>query len=122
MDSYRTYVQLCMCTHMCINIYLCLAEDETHSSAEGGELAAEEAAGVPGHREASAGWAPAPSGVVVGQLEHGASLLQALVHVQPPPERLLLLLQLPADTARAGDRLFFALGMEDGSTTFTPAC
>lgn len=65
-------------------------------------------------------WAPAASGVVVGQLKHVASLLQALIHVQPPPERLLLLLQLSSDTPWAGDRLFFALGMENGSTTFTP--
>lgn len=62
------------------------------------------------------------SGVLVAQLEHGARLLQALVHIQLPPEGLLLLLQLPADTPWAGDRLFFALGMEDSSTAFTPAC
>ena len=61
------------------------------------------------------------SGVLVAQLEHGARLLQALVHIQLPPEGLLLLLQLPADTPWAGDRLFFALGMEDSSTAFTPA-
>lgn len=62
------------------------------------------------------------SGVLIGELKHGARLLQALVHVQPPPERLLLLLQLSADTPRAGDRLLFAFGMENGSTAFTPAC
>lgn len=43
------------------------------------------------------------SGVLVGQLEHGARLLQALIHIQLPPEGLLLLLQLPADTPWAGD-------------------
>lgn len=43
------------------------------------------------------------SGVLVGQLEHGARLLQALVHIQLLPEGLLLFLQLPADTPWAGD-------------------
>lgn len=61
------------------------------------------------------------SGVLVGQLEHGAGLLQAFVHVQLPPEGLLLLLQLPADAPWAGDRLLFALRMEDSSTASTPA-
>lgn len=58
------------------------------------------------------------SGVLVGQLEHGAGFLQAFIHIQLPPEGLLLLLQLPSDTPWAGDRLFFALGMEDRSTAF----
>lgn len=89
---------------------------------EGSDWLARTPLGLLGHCEVTLRpWAPAQSGVLVGQLEHAASLLQALVHVQPLPERLLLLLQLPADTPRTGDRLFFALGMEDGSTALAPA-
>lgn len=88
---------------------------------EGSNWLARKPLGLTGHREVTLWpWAPAQSGVLVGQLKHVASLLQALVHVQPLPERLLLLLQLPADTPRTGDRLFFALRMENGSTTLAP--
>lgn len=78
-----------------------------------------------GHGQPLGRWRVHPglqSGALVGQLEHGACLLQALVHVQLPPEGLLLLLQFPSDTPWAGDRLFFALRMEDSSTAFTSAC
>lgn len=107
---------------MCINTYLCIAEDEAYSSSKGLHLASSEATGADGSLRVRA-WqrAPAESGVLVGQLKQVASLLQALIHVQPPPERLLLLLQLSAYTPGAGDRLFFAFRMENSSTAFTPA-
>lgn len=100
------------------NIYLLRLR---HSSPEGVQPVGQAASGAAGPPRGQSQLVGTTSGVVIGQLKHAAGLLQALIHVQPLPERFLLLLQLSADTPWAGDRFFFALRVEDSSTALTPA-
>lgn len=60
---------------MYINIYLYLAEDETYSSSKESNWLVRTPLGLMDHREVNPGpWAPAESGVLVGELKHVASL------------------------------------------------